>query len=461
MNIEEIIEQAKEIVNPKPEERKYVEEVTNYILSILENELTRLGYSDIKISVQGSIAKDTWLPNARDIDIFVIFPKTYNISIFNKLINDLIEIANKYNINWVIKYAQHPYIQYLFKDFEIDIVPCFKIEKNEKPITAADRTPLHTKYILSKLKPEQRIEVRLLKRFMKNIGVYGAEIKVEGFSGYLCELLIIAYENFLNLVKNVASNWKPGKIVIDIEHYYSDDKVVKKLFKDASIIVIDPVDRNRNAAAAVSKETLCTFIAACKYFLRKPSIKFFTTQELAKSIKILAPSIIIEFKYPNTIIPDTIWGELKRMVKAFENVFKKFEFKVYHSGIWTDEKERIYLMFTFEKLELPDYELHQGPPVYSDDSIKFIEKYLNDESIVGPFIKGSRWYVIKKRKFKTVEDIVRAHIVQIAPKHLKKVCSEFKIYRIEDVEDFERINLPTNVREVVKKFLIKQPSWLT
>ena len=31
---------------------------------------------------------------------------------------------------------------------------------------------------------------------MQGIGVYGAEIKVGGFSGYLCELLVMKYGGF-------------------------------------------------------------------------------------------------------------------------------------------------------------------------------------------------------------------------------------------------------------------------
>jgi tRNA nucleotidyltransferase (CCA-adding enzyme) len=53
---------------------------------------------------------------------------------------------------------------------------------------------------------------------MAGIGVYGAEIKVGGFSGYLCELLILHHNSFLDTVKAFA-RYK-HRTVIDIEGYY-------------------------------------------------------------------------------------------------------------------------------------------------------------------------------------------------------------------------------------------------
>ena len=38
---------------------------------------------------------------------------------------------------------------------------------------------------------------------------HGSEFKVGGFAGYLCELLIIHYGTFLNVLKYAADEWKP------------------------------------------------------------------------------------------------------------------------------------------------------------------------------------------------------------------------------------------------------------
>ncbi|MBS7613865.1 hypothetical protein KEJ48_06465, partial [Candidatus Bathyarchaeota archaeon] len=41
-------------------------------------------------------------------------------------------------------------------------------------------------------------------KFAKGIGVYGADIKTGGFSGYLCELLIVSYGDFIKTVESAS-----------------------------------------------------------------------------------------------------------------------------------------------------------------------------------------------------------------------------------------------------------------
>ena len=118
--------------------------------------------------------------------------------------------------------------------------------------------------------------VILLKKFLKGVGVYGAEIKVGGFSGYLCELLIIHYGSFLNLLKSVVNwRWRRKRIVIDIEKSYEKKGVDPTQVFDSPLIVIDPIDDRRNVASALREDRLSEFIAAAKAFLRNPSEHFF------------------------------------------------------------------------------------------------------------------------------------------------------------------------------------------
>ncbi len=102
--------------------------------------------------------------------------------------------------------------------FDVDFVPCYTIKNAEELKSAVDRTILHTEYVKKNLKPEQRNEVLLLKKFMESIHTYGAEFKVGGFSGYLCELLIINYGTFIEVLEAASEKWRP-KTVIDIEKY--------------------------------------------------------------------------------------------------------------------------------------------------------------------------------------------------------------------------------------------------
>ncbi len=125
--------EAVKIVTPSPEERDRVINTVNNAIKLLVNGLSRRGYRNFDVTIQGSVAKDTWLPGDRDIDIFIILSKDYINRIKDgSITNDLINIAIENNINWNIKYAQHPYIQLLMNDFEIDVVPCIRINPPER-----------------------------------------------------------------------------------------------------------------------------------------------------------------------------------------------------------------------------------------------------------------------------------------------------------------------------------------
>ncbi len=465
-SLEQVLEEARKLVEPSAEERERVRSVLDKIVPLLRQELAKRGFGDCEVSVQGSIAKDTWLPENKDIDIFVIFPKSRTKEDLEALVSNVIEIANEHNIEWTLKYAQHPYVQLHVNGFDVDVVPCFRIEPGERPITAADRTPLHTQYVLKKLeeRPELRTDIRLFKRFLKVLNIYGAEIKVEGFSGYLAEVLIITYGSFIDLVKDIARRWKPGEIVLDPENHYSDKSSVRKLFKDASLIVVDPVDPNRNAAAAVSRESLSTLILGSKLLLHRPSIAFFKYSDVKleeKDVKgrLVAPVVVLEFPYPEKLVSETVWGEVKRFLRSLWNTLERYEYKPYHIEAWSDEKSRILIFVTLESLDLPVYELHEGPPVYTDDCIKFVEKYINDPEVVGPFVRGSRLYVIKRRKYYSIERLLQAQLPQITPKHLKKLVDKVKVYRVEKIEDLE--NVDECVRQLVLRHMFKRPDWLT
>ncbi len=463
--LERVVEEVKQLVSPKPEDRKLVEETASFVINVLREELPRYGYEDCEVTLQGSAAKDTWLPENKEVDIFVILPKSKPREMLDSLVSVVIEIFSRRGVEWTVKYAQHPYVQLKVNDIDVDVVPCYRIEPGEKPLTAADRTPLHTRYVLSKLeeRPNLRDDIRVFKRFLKCLGIYGAEIKVEGFSGYLSELLIIYYKSFINLVREVASKWKPYHVVIDPEGHYRDRETPKKLFETHPLIVIDPVDPMRNAAAAVSIESMSTLILGCKLLLNRPSLNFFTYHALPDESKLigrlLPPALIVMLPYPESAVPDTVWGEAKRLARSLWNVLERYEFKPYHVQVWTDERQHVLIMMTLEELDLPPHQLHQGPPVYSDDAIKFVEKYLRDPECLGPFIMKDRVYVVKRRKYPTAETLLKAQLPQVAPRHFKKLLDRAKILRVEKLEDLKKV--PPEIRNIILQHLLKRPQWLS
>ena len=124
------------------------------------------------------------------------------------------------------------------------------------------------------LTSKMKNEVRILKTFLQSNGIYGAEIAKQGFSGYVSEVLIINYKSFENVIKSI-SKIKENEVI---------GKTTKKF--DTSIVIIDPIDKNRNLAAAISNENIGKFILASRAFKEKPSLEFFKTRKLRTIKKI-------------------------------------------------------------------------------------------------------------------------------------------------------------------------------
>src|SRR5260370_7588286 len=103
------------------------------------------------------------------------------------------------------------------------------------------------------------LEARLMKRFLKGIRSYGAEIRVGGFSGMLVETLILHYQSFLQVLDR-ASKWRPV-IFLELEKPSGSQDSIAREF-GSTLVLVDPVDPNRNLAPAVSTDNLCGFVPA-------------------------------------------------------------------------------------------------------------------------------------------------------------------------------------------------------
>ncbi|UCE74498.1 MAG: nucleotidyltransferase domain-containing protein, partial [Methanomassiliicoccales archaeon] len=198
MNIEEEVISR---ILPKDDENKrifeIVDEVKVKILSAAES-LT----IEVDPILVGSVAKGTHLTNP-DIDIFIMFPSTTSRK---ELESHGLSIGMDVLDEYEKRYAEHPYTRGKVDGMNVEIVPCYKIEDPSQKMSAVDRTPFHTNYIIEHQKDVQKNQVRLLKQFLKGIGIYGAEAEIEGFSGYLCELLVLHYGDLKSLIAN-ARNW--------------------------------------------------------------------------------------------------------------------------------------------------------------------------------------------------------------------------------------------------------------
>jgi tRNA nucleotidyltransferase (CCA-adding enzyme) len=345
----------------------------------------------------GSSARDTHLRNDRDLDLFIMFDTELSEKELEKKGLKIGKMVFK-GQKWEKAYSQHPYIRGIYKGFDVEIVPSYKVNSGTEIKSAVDRTPFHNKYILNKIKEKQKQEVRLLKQFMKGIDAYGADLKNCSMPGYALELLIIHYETFENAIKEI-SKWNKGKIIL----FENAKEKHAEQFKGAPLIIIDPVDAHRNVASALSNEQFQRLVYAAKRFLGNPNEKFFFKEKTKKLTKKELKNelekrelIAIKSIFPKKILPDLFWGQLRRFLKKSETHLKEHDFIVERSHLWSDEKEIVFI-FTLREKNLQKIKTITGPHATDkENSKKFLDK--KRKIVAGPYIKDGRITIDIERK---------------------------------------------------------------
>ncbi|HLE96386.1 MAG TPA: CCA tRNA nucleotidyltransferase [Candidatus Thermoplasmatota archaeon] len=359
----------------------------------------------------GSVAKDTYLRDAVDFDVFVLFQPAVardeleraGLAIGRAALDEPIE-----------KYAEHPYVHGRWRRQDADIVPAYALDDASDRMTAVDRTPFHTRYVLDRMAREQRDETRLLKAFLVGVGGYGAESRTRGFSGYLCELLVLKYGSFHAAVR-AGARFKPGTfLVVDpVELPQGGAR-----FKDP-LVVLDPVDVSRNAASAVSEETLALFADACRAYLPRPGLAFFFPRPLLP----LPPErlqldlrrrrgelLLLRVPRPDAL-DDHLHDQIRKLSRAAQELLERHNFEVRRvSSELADTEARVLLEVA--RLKLSEGQVHGGPPlsaaVHADRFRKAWEG--NPEALSPVYEEDGRLKVKRRRPWRRADDLVRAEL---------------------------------------------------
>ncbi len=438
MNILENIDfnRILKVIKPTQEENEKVKSLSDKLIAVI-NKIAKENNIDAKATLVGSVAKGTWLSGKADVDIFIKFPLSISEADLKKCGLDLgHKCIQKMQGKYELRYASHPYITGFIEGFEIDFVPCYIIESAEELKSAVDRTILHTEYVRANLKEKQKDEVLLLKKFMGSIHTYSAEFKVGGFSGYLCELLIIHYGSFLNVLTASSNEWKPN-YKLDIEEYGTGE-----LFSEP-LVVIDPTDKNRNVSAALKLQKMSEFIVASRNFLDDPKESYFFDKDIdlnKNEIKTEfegrgTKTFLIRFKPPE-VPADALYPQIKKTENSLKGVLEREDFKVFNADSWTDESQNVIILLEMEIWKLPQVKKHLGPFVWSKGhQIKFMEKY-NAKA----YVEENRWVAEIDRKYKDVEPFLNNILVENKigflkfGKHIK--AEILKEYEIVDILEF-------------------------
>ncbi|HSD04640.1 MAG TPA: CCA tRNA nucleotidyltransferase [Nitrosopumilaceae archaeon] len=343
-----ILDQAKKLAVPTEKEQEKIKKIAEISLQLVKEQAAK--FPEVtSVEIGGSYAKGTWLSGEVDLDIFVKLKKETDEKTFEAVGKKIgFDSLKKYKP--YVRYSEHPYVEAEIDKTRVNVVPCYDVELGQWK-SAADRSSFHTKHMLQSLDQSKKDEVRLLKKFLISTGIYGAEIAKEGFGGYVAEVLVLHYGSFLGVLE-AASNFVQNQVI---------GNPTKKF--DTSLILIDPIDSNRNLGTAISAESAGKFVLASRTFLKKPTISFFKTRPSQTNRKNLDDVIVVKFNYKKRS-PDIIWGQIKRAATAVAGQLNLAGFEVLRKSAITDEKSEAALLFLLHSAKIEKTVIKNGPEVF-------------------------------------------------------------------------------------------------
>ncbi|TVP40526.1 CCA tRNA nucleotidyltransferase [Candidatus Nitrosocosmicus arcticus] len=455
-SIDKLIEGILKECTPTSEEEINLHAMANKVKNKLESCVSeyKLGSKIKEIVFGGSFAKGTWLKNEADIDIFIKFKNEVDYGHFEDY-GKLIGMQALKEYSPYLRYADHPYVEAYVDGVKFNIVPCFDVSFGDWK-SAADRSPFHTSYVISNLNQEKKNQVRVLKKFLKSLKIYGAEISIEGFSGYVCEVLILKFGSFLSTIHFFSTYCNDNSVIIITKPDHEQEKH-KRIF-DSFLVILDPIDENRNLGSAISYRSVATLIQSSRKFLVNPGNNYFREEPISRpdnDLKyLLSPFIlVIEFKYSDRP-SDVIWGQLKKMTRSICKFVESYGFRILKYQCNVHEKEKVCVIaLLYESLTISKLSFKIGPEIFRlHDVEKFIE--INDRSPLKWLDNDSRTRCLLFREFTNAKDYLefvltnKPDLIGI-PRGLKNdFFRSFKIYTLD-----QNPSLDEHIKNTVSELL--------
>ena len=396
-----VVDAVRERVDPDPEERERLREAVDTLVARVEDALQSMPVEADVVQV-GSTARGTWIAGDRDIDLFVRFPT----DLPREELEDYgLEIGHAVLPEGHEEFAEHPYVTGAYDGFDVDLVPCYAVESATAIASAVDRTPFHNRYLEAHLTPDLAADARVLKAFLKGIGIYGSNLRTQGFSGYLTELLVLEYGGFRPVLE-AAADWTPP-VRLDPETHGRAE------FDDA-LVVIDPTDPERNVAAVLSTTNAARFQHHARDLLANPREAVFDPD----SPEPLSPAevrdhldrrgttpVAVRFETPN-LVDDQLYPQLRKSLAGVTDALDRRGFDVLRATTMAEEMAVLFLELAVA--ERPAVERHEGPPIHvRDHAQRFYEKYADGEEY-GPFVDGDRYVVERNREVRTAREFLES-----------------------------------------------------
>ncbi len=415
--LEAVLSRVRERAVPDAAEREQLREVAAALAERAHDAVADLPV-DADVVQVGSTARGTWVAGDRDVDLFVRFPtdldrealETYGLVVGHAVLPNGHE-----------EYAEHPYVKGEYEGFDVDLVPCYDVPSAGELVSAVDRTPFHDAYLRERLDDDLADDVVLAKAFLKGIGAYGSDLRTEGFSGYLTELLVVELGGFVPLVESVRS-WHPP-VEFDPEGH------AERTFDDP-LVVVDPTDPTRNVAAVLSPANLARVQHYARDLLENPREQLFEpvafdpmgAEEVRDHLdRRGAIPVAVVFDAPD-LVDDQLWPQLRRSLDGVVRGLNDHGFDVLRAQAMVDDgrngrdggtprTDRAALYAELAVAERPRVERHEGPPVAVRKHAEgFYATYADDvdPDTYGPFIDEDRYVVEREREFTTAREYLES-----------------------------------------------------
>jgi tRNA nucleotidyltransferase (CCA-adding enzyme) len=404
---EQVVERVRERVDPTPAEREALAAAADRLADRARDAIAALPVDADVIQV-GSTARGTWVAGDRDIDLFVRFPRDLDRE---ELAQYGLQVGNEVLPDGHEEYAEHPYVNGEFEGYDVDLVPCYDLDDATEIQSAVDRTPFHNAYLAERLTDALAADVRVFKQFLKGVGVYGSDLRTQGFSGYLAELLVLEYGGF-RATLDAASEWRPPVVVDPEDHQQASF--------DDPLVVADPTDPERNVAAVVSETNVAVLQHHARLFLADPTEAVFEPETPAPldaagvrehvDRRGTTPLAVV-FDTPD-LVDDQLYPQLYRSRDGLARGLREYGFDVVRAATWAGD--RAVLFVELATAELPAVERHEGPPVHvAGHATGFYEKYA-DTDAYGPFVEDGRYVVERDREVRTAREFAEHRLGEVA-----------------------------------------------
>ncbi|MFH0752389.1 MAG: CCA tRNA nucleotidyltransferase [archaeon] len=402
------MQEALTLVMPTDDEREKIKRIIGEFSK-------KIKIKNTKIELGGSVAKDTWLKGEHDIDIYVKFdPKAYGKKNISEILKKTLE--KNYKIEKV--HGSRDYYRIYKSEYIIEVVPILNITKVTQAKNITDVSPFHVKFV----KKHKKIvnEIRLAKAFCKSNNLYGAESYIQGFSGYVLEILIIHYGSFNKLLKEVAK-WN-GTIVLDPKQYYKYKNVMFSMNKSkltSPLILVDPVQAERNAAAGVGENKYNKLIKLAKRYLKTPSKELFKRKQLdLKSLK--KKAILIEATETKGK-RDVAGAKLMKAFDFFIRELNTHDFEITESDWQWEQGKKAIMWFVLKEKKIAKTKKHYGPPLRLEVSVEKFKKAWKGYKLE---TEKDKCYVMIKRKYTDARTLLKTSINN---KYLKGKAKSIKL----------------------------------